>query len=191
MRTKTLGRTGLSVPIVGLGTAFLGIATLVQILGEDPAFDYLKKLHRNISQYPRSGSAPMRNAARGENAIGVSFIADVVGEAAASGLPIRWATPCEGTGYEVGSMSLIKGARNPEGAKRFYEWALTPAVQESVHKEAKSPQYASHSAVAAFQGMPRLNEIKFINYDFVKYGSSTVRSGLLARWEREVGSMKD
>lgn len=27
MRTKTLGRTGLSVPIVGLGTAFLGIPT--------------------------------------------------------------------------------------------------------------------------------------------------------------------
>ena len=27
-------------------------------------------------------------------------------------------------------MSIIKGSRNLEAAKKFYEWALTPAAQE-------------------------------------------------------------
>ncbi len=171
------------------GTAYVVIATLVQIMGEDQAFDYLKKLHKNISQYTRSGSAPMRNAARGENAVGLSFVADVVGEAAA-GFPIKWAVPCEGTGYEIGSMSLVKGARNAEAGRKFYEWALTAPVQQQTHHDSKSPQYAANKAVPVFDGMPRLNEIKFINYDFAKYGSASVRRALLARWDKEIGAAK-
>ena len=35
---------------------------------------------------------------------------------AVSGFPIKVVAPCEGTGYEIGSMSIIDGARNPESA---------------------------------------------------------------------------
>ena len=121
--------------------------------------------------------------------MGLSFIADVVGEAAA-GFPIKWAVPCEDTGHEIGSLSLVKGARNAEVARKFYEWALTAPVQNQTHVESKSLQYASNKAVAVFEGMPRLNEIKFINYDFAKYGTATVRRGLLARWDKEIGAAK-
>ena len=41
------------------GTAYVVIATLVQLMGEDKAFDYMKKLHKNISQYTRSGTGPI------------------------------------------------------------------------------------------------------------------------------------
>jgi iron(III) transport system substrate-binding protein len=170
------------------GTAYVVIATVVQIMGEDAAFQYMKALHTNISQYPRSGSAPMKNAARGENAIGLSFIADVVMEAG-KGAPIKWVTPCEGTGYEIGSMSIMKGARNPEAARKFYDWALTTAVQNQTHAESQSPQYGSNKAANIHPSMPNLNSIKFINYDFAKYGSAAVRKGLLARWDKEIGSI--
>ena len=33
------------------GTAYTLLATMVQILGEDKGFDYLKKLHKNVNQY--------------------------------------------------------------------------------------------------------------------------------------------
>ena len=42
------------------GTAYTVIATLVQIMGEDKAFDYLKTLHKNISTYTRSGTRRSR-----------------------------------------------------------------------------------------------------------------------------------
>ncbi len=48
------------------GTAYNTLATLVQIMGEDKAFNYLGKLNGNISQYTKSGSAPVKAAARGE-----------------------------------------------------------------------------------------------------------------------------
>ncbi len=170
------------------GTAYVVIATLVQIMGEEVAFDFMKKMHKNISQTTRSGSAPVRNAARGENTIGLSFIADVVNEIN-NGFPVKWTTPCEGTGYEIGSMSIVKGARNTEAVKKFYDWALTSAVQQQTHTESKSPQYASNKAVGVFPGMSKLNEIKFIDYDFAKYGSVSVRKALLTRWDKEIGSL--
>ena len=47
------------------GTSYTMLATLVQIMGEDKAFEYLKALHKNINQYTKSGAAPARAAATG------------------------------------------------------------------------------------------------------------------------------
>ena len=93
------------------GTAYIAIASLVQVFGEAEAFKYLRALHRNINTYPRSGTAPVKAVARGETIASVSFIHDAVTEAQA-GFPVKGVAPCEGTGYEIGSMSIIKGARN-------------------------------------------------------------------------------
>ena len=105
------------------GTAYTMIATLVQLMGEEKAFEYLKALHPNISTYTRSGTAPVKAAARGETTVSVSFVHDVTTEAV-NGFPVGSVTPSEGTGAEVGSMSIVKNGPNTEAAKKFYEWAL-------------------------------------------------------------------
>ncbi|GAB4396264.1 MAG: hypothetical protein OHK0048_00340 [Rhodoferax sp.] len=56
------------------GTAYTILAPLVQRLGEDAAFDDLKKLHKNISNYTRSGQAQAPNVAKGDVGLGVSFM---------------------------------------------------------------------------------------------------------------------
>ena len=43
--------------------------------------------------------------------------------------PVKLVTPCEGTGFEIGAMSIIKGARNLDNARKFFDWALTPQAQ--------------------------------------------------------------
>lgn len=58
------------------GTAYTALATFAQLWGDDRAFDYLKQLNANVSQYTKSGIAPARNAARGETAIGIGFLHD-------------------------------------------------------------------------------------------------------------------
>jgi iron(III) transport system substrate-binding protein len=166
------------------GTAYIAIATLVQLLGEDKAFDYLKALHKNISQYPRSGTGPLKNVSHGENTISVSFVHDVPGEAM-QGFPVKSVTPCEGTGYEIGSMSIIKGARNLANAKKFYDWALTAAAQE-LGAPAKQFQLPSNKDAKVDPRVPDFKKIKMIDYDFEKYGKSAERKRLLERWERDV-----
>ena len=168
------------------GTAYTAIATLVQVMGEDEAFRYLKALHRNINSYPRSGVAPVKAAARGETLASVSFIHDVVTEAQA-GFPVKPVAPCEGTGYEIGSLSIVRGARNLDAAKKFYDWALTPKAQ-SLAAQAKQFQLPSNVATPVSPLSPKIADIKLVNYDFAKYGSTAERKRLLERWDREVGS---
>ena len=169
------------------GTAYVLIATLVQMMGEEKAFNYLKALHKNISQYTRSGAAPVKNAARGENIIGVAFAHEAPGEAA-NGFPVLSNSPCEGTGAEIGSMSLIKGARNLDAAKKFYDWALTPAAQE-LGVAAKQFQLPSNKATKLDARMPDFKNAKMIDYDYAKYGSSAERKRLIERWEKEVNAL--
>jgi len=168
------------------GTAYTAIATFVQVMGEDQAFAYLKALHRNINNYPRSGVGPIKAAARGETLASVSFIHDVVTEAQA-GFPVKAVAPCEGTGYEIGSLSIVKGARNLDNAKKFYDWALTPRAQ-ALAAQAKQFQLPSNVSSPVSPLSPKVADIKLIDYDFAKYGSSAERKRLLERWDREVGS---
>ncbi|WP_422823246.1 ABC transporter substrate-binding protein [Variovorax ureilyticus] len=169
------------------GTAYTMIATLVQLMGEDKAFEYLKGLHRNVGQYTRSGTGPIKAVARGETAVSISFIHDAPQERM-QGFPVETTTPSEGTGAEIGSMSIVKGARNLEQAKKFYEWALTPQAQ-TFGAAAKQYQLPSNKATPVDPNVPDFKKIKMINYDYAKYGASAERKRLIARWEKDVNSL--
>lgn len=170
------------------GTSYTMLATMVQLMGEDKGFDYLKKMHRNVNQYTKSGAAPAKAVATGESLIGITFQHDAV-VMAIGGAPVKIVSPCEGTGYEIGSMSLIKGAKNLENAKKWYDWALSPAAQ-SIGAQAKvSYQVPSNKNAQPPEQSPKLSEIKLIDYDFAKYGSSAERKRLLSKWDAEVKSL--
>jgi iron(III) transport system substrate-binding protein len=169
------------------GTAYTMIATLVQLMGEDKAYDYLKRLHQNVGQYSRSGTCPIKAVARGETAVSISFVHDGPGEKM-QGFPVETITPADGTGAEIGSMSIIKGSRNLEPARKFYEWALTPAAQEMA-AAAKQFQLPSNKAAKVDARVPDFKKIRFISYDYAKYGASAERRRLISRWEKEVNSL--
>jgi len=169
------------------GTAYTMVATLVQLMGEDKAFDYMKALHKNISQYTRSGTGPIKAVARGETTVSISFVHDGPGEKM-QGFPIETITPADGTGAEIGSMSIIDGARNLDNAKKFYEWALTGPAQE-MGAAAKQFQLPSNKSAKVDPRVPDFKTIKFINYDYAKYGASAERRRLISKWEKEVNSL--
>lgn len=169
------------------GTAYTTLATMVQLFGEDDGFQFMKDLHKNINQYTKSGSAPIKAAGRGENTIGIVFMHDAVKQAV-SGFPIKVVAPCEGTGYEIGSMSIVKGARNLDEAKKFYDWALSADAQ-TLALDVKAFQVPSNKGATTSPSAPDLSSIKLIDYDFKKYGSSAERKRLLKKWDDEVSTL--
>ena len=166
------------------GTAYSTLATFVQIFGEDKAFELLKGMHKNTNSYPRTGAGAIRAVARGETSIGVTFLHDGLTEIA-NGFPVKIVVPCEGTGYEVGSMSIVKGAKNPENARRFYDWALTPAAQK-IAGDLKNFQTPSNKSTPIPEGALKMSDLKLINYDFAKYGSAAERKRILEKWDKDV-----
>ncbi|PWC14455.1 ABC transporter substrate-binding protein [Brenneria corticis] len=167
------------------GTAYTALATFSQLWGEAQAFDYLKKLNANVSQYTKSGIAPARNAARGETAIGIGFLHDYSLEKE-KGAPLTLVSPCEGTGYEIGGVSILKGARNLDNAKLFVDWALSKEAQELSWKKGQSYQILTNTTAETSPLSLKLQDLKLINYDMDKYGAADVRKELISKWVNEV-----
>ena len=168
------------------GTSYTLLATVVQLMGEDKAFEFMKALHKNINQYTKSGAAPAKAVSLGETAIGITFMHDMT-TVAMDNPDVVVVAPCEGTGFEIGAMSIIKGAKNMTEAKRWYDFALSAKAQMT-GAETKSLQLPSNMGAPLPKGSPDLKDIKLITYDFQKYGSSAERSRLLAKWDKEVKS---
>jgi iron(III) transport system substrate-binding protein len=167
------------------GTAYTELATFVQLFGEDEAFSKLAAVGLNVNSYTKSGSAPSKAAARGETGVSIGFMHDMV-KLASTGFPLEIVAPCEGTGYEVGAVSIIEGARNFDAAKAWVEFALRADVQSRA-PEVGSFQVPSNSNAQVAPESPDLASIKLIDYDFATYGSSETRARLLARWDSDVG----
>lgn len=169
------------------GTAYTVLATLVQLMGEEPAFAYLKKLHQNTNQYTRSGQAQAPNVAKGEVAIGVTFMFNFE-KWKFDKYPVKTQSPCEGTGYEIGGIALVKGARNAANAKRYYDWLMSPAGQ-AVGAQVGSLQVPANKTFAMDPRIPSLDSVKLVKYDFEKYGKAAERRRLIERWTREVEAL--
>jgi iron(III) transport system substrate-binding protein len=119
----------IQVPNPGSGGAGDAMkAALVEHMGEDKASAYLDALHGSVARYTRSAAGPMKAVARGEAAVAIGFMHDGIAEKMQR-FPIVIVVPADGTGAEIGAMSLMKGARNLDAASKFYKWALTPAAQ--------------------------------------------------------------
>lgn len=165
------------------GTAYNVITTLVFLNNrdEEKAFAYLKELDKNISQYTKSGSAPGRAAAIGETAIGLGYSHDQV-KLIAQGYPLEIAFPEEGTGYEVASMSLIKGGPQLATAKKLYDWMLTDEAAKIL-----ADNYLSVFAdVPMKKGAVPLSKVKVVDQDDLWGGENKAR--LIDRWLNEVFS---
>jgi iron(III) transport system substrate-binding protein len=84
-------------------------------------------------------------------------------------------------------MSIIKGARNLDNAKKFYDWALSADAQK-IAAQAKQFQLPSNKSAPQPPEAPRFADMKLIDYDQMKYGSVAERKRLIARWDKEVNT---
>ena len=103
------------------GTAFLSVAAIMQIYGEEKGWDLLKNIGKNVAQYVQSGSAPSQMVAQGEYAVGISWDQAIYGRIE-KGFPIEAIVPDEGTAFDLESVAIFKTCQNMEGAKRLIDW---------------------------------------------------------------------
>ncbi len=170
------------------GTAYTALVTLLLLKGQDKGWEYLAKLHKNVAQYTKSGSAAGQLAGQGEVGIGVIFLHDVV-MFAEEGFPVKAVAPADGTGYEIGGLSLIKNAPHKQNAKKFIDWALTPGAQ-IIAKDFRSFQLQSNKNTPLPEVVKKhgvdFEHVKTIKYDFL--WASKNRDANLKRWSEQVFS---
>ncbi len=167
------------------GTSYTALCTVLQIMGEDAGWEYLNAYAAQVLQFTKSGAAPAKFVGQGEAAVGIVFSHDIVAEIE-NGSPLVLTFPEEGTGYEIGGMGIIKGAKNLEGAKLWFDWALEPATQEL------GPQYNAFQAPTvngAEASRPELLDVTLIDYDFDYCGSN--KQAFVDRFINEIAGAED
>lgn len=164
------------------GTSYTMLATMVQLMGEEKGLEYMAKLHPQVAQYPKSGTAPGQMAGRGEVLVGISFAHDIV-KYAKEGMPLKVTFPKEGTGYEIGAVALIKGGPDQEAARLFIDWALTKEAQELGQKYGSFQSLTNDEAKNPPEAFP-LGSVPTIKYNFEWAGTN--RTALVEKWSNRV-----
>ena len=164
------------------GTGYNMVAALVVILGEDKAFDYLKKLNPSMQTYTQSGTAPSKAAAIGQAGVGIQFTPAFL-QLIEEGYPLKITFPKDGVGFEAPAISILKGAPRPELAKKLVDWAISLPGQAAL-SDAKTYFFPVHPKAKLAKGLPAFEEIPTINYDAIWAGKEKKR--LVDRWINEV-----
>jgi iron(III) transport system substrate-binding protein len=159
------------------GTAYLLLASHAARLGEDKMWPYYDALDKNLSQVTKSGGAPGRMAASGETPIGVA-LAYEVDVAKKQGAPIDIIYPSDGVAWTFEGNALVKGAKNPQNARRFLDWAVSPSAMTAYAKWRGTGLTRTDVAASG----PKITEMNLIALDFVKAGDPEYKDRLVKRW---------
>lgn len=166
------------------GTAYTAMYTVLKVMGsEEKGFEYLSKLHPQVQQYTTSGAAPGRMVGMGEAGVGILFAHDIIKYQEEGFDSLVMTIPEDGTGYETGSIGIIKNTKNEELAQKFIDWALSPAAQELGKTVGSFQNLTNPDAVGPEQAV-NLSEINTIDYDVVEAGKE--RQRLIDKWSAEV-----
>jgi len=156
------------------GTAFLSVAAVMQLFGEEEGWKILGDMHKNVAQYTKSGSAPSQLVAQGEYAIGISWDQAIFGRVE-KGFPIKGFVPTEGTSFDLESVAILKGCKNLEGAKKLVDWLGSKEGQTEIGK------WRSKVTRPGIPGRVSLNPA-LMKYDALWSGENKKR--IMSEWKK-------
>jgi iron(III) transport system substrate-binding protein len=164
------------------GTAYAVILTLIELMGEDAAFEYMAELNPNVQTYTQSGTAPSGSLGVGETVIGLQFSPGFL-RLVDEGFPVEVVFPSEGVGYEVAAMSILNGTDSLEEAQALVDWMTSQQGQAQLSAE-RTYFLPIRADVSAGEGIPSLDEINLVSYDGTFAAENRTR--LVDRWVEEV-----
>ena len=172
------------------GTAYNVVTTIRYVNNgdENRAFDYLGRLDANIDQYTRSGAAPGVSLSIGEIPIAIGYAHDHV-KLKFEGANIEINAPAEGAGFELASMSILRGSRPDQvQARQLYDWILSSPNAQKI--------FTDFYLVLVRNGAQKhplalsLDQIKTVDQDMAWDGDAANRKRLLDRWTVEIESRR-
>ncbi|MGF1621087.1 MAG: ABC transporter substrate-binding protein [Rhodomicrobiaceae bacterium] len=171
---------------VSSGTGYLQIVGIIQQMGEEKGWQFLKDLDANIAQYIKSGSRPCKAARAGEYAVGTSLAFAAI-QSVEEGFPVTMVIPATGAGYELEASGLMAASKNKDDAKKFLDWTLSPEAASlyGKYKEIVTTEGYEPPEVAQKAGLPKDVSTVLLPIDFGK--SAKERSAILERWQKEIG----
>ena len=135
---------------------------VVGMLSQKFGWDFYRALRRNDTMIVQGHQQVYKTMQQGERLIGAEG-SDPRSFNDGKDVPNQsMIYPTEGVFIVVSPVAIIKNARNPNAAKLFAEFMISPAAQKMI---AANAIHSSRTDVAPPNGQPGLHEVKFIPVD--------------------------
>jgi len=154
---------------------------------ENHAFDFLRRLDVNIDHNAFSLSALDQSLAAGEVFAAVCY-ASGHARLRSAGANIEINVPAEGTVFELASMSIIRGGRQPLQARQLYDWILSSHSAQRIFARWCFIPVRNGAVISPFA--PALDQLRTVNQNIQWEGDPANRTRLLDRWNSEIGSIR-
>ena len=150
--------------------------------GEDAAWQYLKALDANTKNYYNSGSMMYEAIGKGEAAISVAVMSDIIDNRDNNGMPLQMVDATSGSIVLTDCIAKIKNAPHPNAAEAFLEFAGSAKMQAMVANEFnRTPTL--EDALADSPDWMR-DEYKAMELDWTVIGEN--QSDWLEKWETDI-----
>ncbi len=166
---KWKGQFALANPL--FGTTSFHIASLFVLWGDRRARDFLEKIKENGLKLASSNGEVARWVALGKVKFGFVDNDDAF-SMIKEGYPVEMIIPDqdgEGTLFMPNAVAMIKGAPDPENARKMIDFLLSPATEEMLAK-AVCRQIPLHPGATPPEGMPDISHIKTMDVDYSLVG---------------------
>ncbi|SDY44568.1 ABC transporter substrate-binding protein [Tindallia californiensis] len=164
------------------GGQYAILSGLIQVMGEDAAWEYWEAVNENVDYYAQSGGEPQQKVAAGEFAIGLTAI-----HGQTFGLmetaPVVGIFPSENIPWIPAPIAIFENSENKEAAKVLVDWYLSEHGQD-ILMEADARIMANRN-VAPPEEMGTLNMDQLIDFDLERMGRE--REAILGSWKELIG----
>lgn len=165
------------------GTAYSIIFHILDMMGEEEGWAYLKALDGNIPYYTKRGSGPPNKVSMGEAAVGLDPY-DCGVKIIEKGFPVESVFPEEGAPAFLSPVAMFEGAQNPEAARIFVDWCLSKRGQEVQMRN--TAKVGTRSDVVIPDYLLGLKKANLTLMNVVEAGKR--RKAIIERWTAEFGS---
>jgi iron(III) transport system substrate-binding protein len=162
------------------GSAMQQLQGVLSIFGDD-GWKVYGEIAKNFVLSDSSGAVP-RYVADGETSMGLT-LEDNALQYVKGGAPMSIVHLTDGTIATPDGIALVKGGPNPDGGKKFIDWALSKSTQETLVKEIG--RRSARTDVGGPEGMPDLTSLKLVNLKSLADLGGT--EAILEKWRAATG----
>lgn len=164
------------------GGQYAILSSLIQVMGEEEAWEFWEAVNENVDFYAQSGGEPQQKVAAGEFAIGLTAI-----HGQTFGLmetaPVVGVFPAEHIPWIPAPIAIFEHSENKEAAKVLVDWYLSEYGQEQLMEA--DARIMANGKVAPPVEMDTLSMDQLIDFDLERMGRE--REEILGKWKRVIG----
>ncbi|MCR5290183.1 MAG: extracellular solute-binding protein [Treponema sp.] len=163
---KLKGKMVLSDPNSS-SAAWNNVCNIMSVYGNDSAasWDYIEKLLKNDIVISTSSSVCFKSVQTGEYVVGLTYEDGASTLLKSGATNIKMVYPAEGTSASAFGCAMIKGCKNPEGAKKLINFLMSPEGETDLGNALQTLRLTNSKATYTSKYLPDSKDVKWVIRD--------------------------